>query len=104
MTAADLIEFYTTIDEYMPDYDAKRTTTEDVVRSVIIPETKSWECSYAEAYGKIAFPSKIVTHTWKNLFTDLVAAVVADALEEDTYDHIAQTLVTRQGRDQLLQE
>ena len=28
----------------------------------------------------------MVTHTWENLFRDLVAAVVADALEENTFD------------------
>ena len=28
----------------------------------------------------------MVTHTWENLFRDLCAAVIADALEENTFD------------------
>ena len=28
----------------------------------------------------------MVTHSWENLFRDLCAAVIADALEENTFD------------------
>lgn len=33
----------------------------------------------------------MVTHTWENLFRDLVAAVVADALDENTFDVLLGT-------------
>merc|ERR1712087_566524 len=36
--------------------------------------------------GRPTRPNKMVTHNWANLFTDLIGAIVADALDDDTYD------------------
>jgi hypothetical protein len=90
----------------MLDYDPNVTTTRDVVRSVIIPMTRpdgvsEESSSYAAKYGSTKLPEKMVTHNWTNLFDDLVAAVVADALGEKTYDAIAKELQTPAGRQQL---
>eukprot|EP00913_Durusdinium_trenchii_P035055 g32792.t1 len=51
-------------------------------------------CAYAVhiADGKPVPVRNMVTHTWENLFRDLVAAVVADALDENTFDVIAHIL------------
>ncbi|CAE7599867.1 SYT4 [Symbiodinium natans] len=38
----------------------------------------------------------MVTHSWRNKFTFLLAALIADALNNEKYDHIAQLLSTRQ--------
>ena len=47
---------------------------------------------YTTAHGVTALPSKMVTHNWSNLFTDLIAGVVADALGEKMYDQVAAKL------------
>lgn len=39
-----------------------------------------------------AKPEKMVTHNWGNLFSDLVASIVADALEEKEYCRVAYLL------------
>ena len=39
---------------------------------------------------------KMVTHSWRNKFVNLLAAVLADALEMETYDHMVQLLKERQ--------
>ncbi len=106
MTASGLLEFCsTTLCDVMPNYDARKTTTEDVVRRVIIPLTKSKSCrSYADEYGKNDFPMKMVTHNWQNKFNDLIAAVLADALGEDAYDQIAEQLATVEGKKELAQK
>ena len=38
-----------------------------------------------------------MTHNWTNLFANLVAAIIADALEEDTYAEIADQLSSKMG-------
>ena len=106
MTAAKLLEFCcTTLRDKMDKFDAKKTTTNDVVRSVIIPVTRPdndaspVSSSYAAVHGEKAFPMKMVTHNWNNLFADLIAAVVADALGEDSYGRIAEKLASRDGTE-----
>merc|ERR1712151_806408 len=42
--------------------------------------------------GRYTRPQKMVTHNWSNLFRDMVAAVVADALDEAEYQMIAYFL------------
>jgi hypothetical protein len=108
MTVYQLLSFCTTdLRVRMPKFDPMKTTTRDVVRSVIIPKTREVSggaCSFATAYGTIEFPWKMVTHAWDNLFSDLIAAVVADALGEDTYAEIATKLATLEGTMALMQE
>ena len=54
--------------------------------------------------GRRLRPTAMVTHTWHSHFRDLVAAVVADALEETHFFRIARllesdiNLVKRRGR------
>ena len=47
-------------------------------------------------------PGKMVTHNWSNLFRDMLAAVLADALGEHTFDFITRLL--NDGRVDLLEQ
>jgi len=82
--------------DYMDWFDPNQNSTNDVVRGAIIPMTKESQTSLATVMmkGKYTRPNKMVTHNWGNLFRDLVAAIVADALEEDQFCHIAALLNT----------
>mmetsp|Transcript_91393 Transcript_91393/g.261625 ORF Transcript_91393/g.261625 Transcript_91393/m.261625 type:complete len:540 (+) Transcript_91393:69-1688(+) len=42
--------------------------------------------------GKTVRPQKMVTHNWSNLFRDLVACIVSDALNESTFGLVADLL------------
>lgn len=43
----------------------------------------------------------MVTHNWSNLFLDLVAGILADALGKEYYAGIAEKLLTRHGIREL---
>ena len=45
--------------------------------------------------GVYTRPHKMVTHNWSNLFRDLVAAIIADALGEDEYENISYLLTRK---------
>eukprot|EP00443_Scrippsiella_acuminata_P007678 CAMPEP_0115178134 /NCGR_PEP_ID=MMETSP0270-20121206/5743_1 /TAXON_ID=71861 /ORGANISM="Scrippsiella trochoidea, Strain CCMP3099" /LENGTH=509 /DNA_ID=CAMNT_0002591085 /DNA_START=593 /DNA_END=2122 /DNA_ORIENTATION=- len=95
ITLDGLLRFYTGLGHrYMPHYSTALHTTADVVRQAIIPESKASQSSLASVLmsGKCIYPQKMVTHTWRNLFRDLVAAVVADALGEPSFGMIAKLL------------
>ncbi|CAE7793281.1 RPS13, partial [Symbiodinium sp. CCMP2456] len=94
ITARELLEFYKQLgSRTMPHYSAGMHTTGDVVRQAIIPITRSGCCSYAEVTGREPLrPAKMVTHSWRNLFRDLVAAVIADAVRETSFELISQLL------------
>ena len=94
ITARELLEFYKQLgSRTMPHYSAGSHTTGDVVRQAIIPITKSRCCSYAEVTGREPLrPAKMVTHSWRNLFRDLAAAVIADAVRETSFELISQLL------------
>lgn len=94
ITAMELLEFYKQLGSgTMPHYSAGMHTTGDVVRQAIIPITRSGRCSYAEATGREPLrPAKMVTHSWRSLFRDLVAAVIADAVRETSFELISQLL------------
>ena len=57
------------------------------MRLGIIPATRSTGRAYAVdiAQGKRKV-DRMVTHSWENLFRDLVAAVLADAMQETTFE------------------
>jgi len=78
----------------MPHYAPFRSTTTDVVRQVVIPATRTGTggVSYAEMFSDSGAPQCMVTHTWSNLFIDLVAAVVAHACGLQDYSRIADRL------------
>ncbi|CAE7616982.1 LRK10L-1.1 [Symbiodinium sp. CCMP2592] len=109
---SELLDFYESLGcegSRMPHFDPCRSTTHDVVRQAIIPASRqgSGGMSYAELLqqtGHVAnrMPDCMVTHSWSNLFLDLVAAVVADALGHDEYDKVAHCL--RQGHVETLRQ
>eukprot|EP00927_Polykrikos_kofoidii_P068005 TRINITY_DN63418_c0_g1_i1.p1 TRINITY_DN63418_c0_g1~~TRINITY_DN63418_c0_g1_i1.p1 ORF type:complete len:582 (-),score=84.28 TRINITY_DN63418_c0_g1_i1:70-1779(-) len=63
----------------------KDTTTADVVRDIIIPETADERCCYM--HGQVRMlggthpPKKFVSHWWGNRFRDSVMAIVQDATQ-----------------------
>eukprot|EP00930_Biecheleria_cincta_P089491 TRINITY_DN7880_c0_g1_i1.p1 TRINITY_DN7880_c0_g1~~TRINITY_DN7880_c0_g1_i1.p1 ORF type:complete len:714 (-),score=108.52 TRINITY_DN7880_c0_g1_i1:407-2515(-) len=94
-TLAALLEFYCRLGkDVMTHFDPARHTTNDVVRQAIIP--LSFESKDALAVqmmqGVPTRPSKMITHNWGNLFADLVAVIIADALGEFCYSKIAKLL------------
>lgn len=95
-TVGKLVDFWRNLRTLMPHFDPKRHTTKDVTWQVIIPGSAATGQAYASVMmdGQPTKPTKMVTHTWSNLFRDLVAAVVADALEETTYGIIGWLLET----------
>eukprot|EP00438_Fugacium_kawagutii_P014606 Skav210577 [mRNA] locus=scaffold3272:31961:33814:- [translate_table: standard] len=96
----DLLAFYKQIfDPVIMSFEPAIHTTNDVVRLAIIPLTSSTCSSYAELVNKNheVMPHKMVTHNWSNLFRDLVAAVVSDALEEHTFDYVSELLSDMEG-------
>ena len=46
--------------------------------------------------GQPFLAQKMVTHSWRNTFTHLLAAIFADALDVEKYDEIARILVQRE--------
>jgi len=47
--------------------------------------------------GEPVYPVRMVTHNWSNTFMHLVAAVVAESLDSDTYYEVAELLITPRG-------
>jgi len=88
-TMRALLGFYKRLGtaEVMPHYDSTRSTTLDVVRQAVIPLSSEAKSSLASVMmeGKVVRPQMMVTHNWGNLFRDLVACIIADALGEDEY-------------------
>ena len=96
----ELLVFYKGLgDTVMPSFHPSVHTTHDVVRLAVIPLTSSDCISYAQLVnkGEIVLPKKMVTHNWSNLFRDLLASVISDALEEHTFEFIAELLSDRAG-------
>ena len=96
----NLLLFYKQLgDSVMPSFQPSVHTTNDVVRLAIIPLTATSCSSYAELVNqhKEVLPQKMVTHNWSNLFRDLLASVVADALGELTFEFIAELLSDTAG-------
>ena len=90
-----LIQFYKGLGkDYMEHFKGGMSTTADVVRSAIIPLSREQRCAYSEVMmrGACLKPAVMVTHGWGNIFSDLVAAILADALDEIEYDMIAYML------------
>jgi len=82
----------------MPSFRPAMSTTRDVVREAIIPVSRFSDGSGGEALatkwnrGERVRAEKMVTHAWSNFFTDLVAAIVAEALGQDRYIEAAGLL------------
>lgn len=94
-----LLRFYQRLGSprLMPDFDPSRHTTADVVRRAIIPSSRGQDWPNGALATKLmrgreTVPTCMVTHTWSNLFSHLVAAVVADALGVPEYAAILPRL------------
>ena len=83
----NLLNFYLELgsDTLFPVYKVEHTT-EDVTREAILPRTmtNTGGIAYAEINGK-HLAERMVTHHWKNTFHNLVAAIVADAMDDPLY-------------------
>ncbi|CAE7308606.1 unnamed protein product, partial [Symbiodinium necroappetens] len=115
MSVDQLLDFYaklgpkrTTGELRMTHFDPARSTTTDVVRHVVIPESRCGDTGKALAEvvqsssRMCCRPSssptvRMVTHHWANRFRDLVAAVVADSLGLKRWDSIADELSSGRG-------
>ena len=100
----ELLAFYTNLgDTVMQSFQPSVHTTTDVVRLAIIPLTASSCSSYAQLVNKGAkvLPKKMVTHNWSNLFRDLLASVISEALGEHTFEFVAELLSDKAGVEAL---
>lgn len=105
----ELLLFYALLGNggLMPHYDPLRSTTNDVVRQAVVPlsraaQSASGGVAYSEHLGRDIAPAQcLVTHTWSNLFVDLVAAVVADSMELESYHEVASALA--EGEHEVIQ-
>lgn len=101
--AGALLDFFERLSETKPSYNPRVHTTNDVVRGAIIPLPVRMSRGYALAdmMSKTdlerPFPDCMVTHDWHNLFSHLVAAVMADSFDKDEYGPIAEMLCTSDG-------
>ncbi|CAK9023988.1 unnamed protein product [Durusdinium trenchii] len=101
-----LLSFYRRLGkDVMLSYQPDVHTTNDVVRLAIIPSTSTACSSYAQLVneGESLMPGKMVTHNWSNLFRDLLASVIADALGEHTSELISALLSEPSGINALEQ-
>ena len=100
----ELLAFYKNLgDTVMPSFQPSVHTTADVVRLAIIPLTASYCSSYAQLVNKgvKVLPKKMVTHNWSNLFRDLLASVISEALGEHTFEFVAELLSDKAGVEAL---
>ena len=100
----ELLAFYKNLgDTIMQSFQPSVHTTTDVVRLAIIPFTASSCSSYAQLVNRGAkvLPKKMVTHNWSNLFRDLLASVISDALGEHTFEFVAELLSDKAGVEAL---
>ena len=96
----ELLAFYKNLDDtILQSFQPSVHTTTDVVRLAIIPLTASSCSSYAQLVNKGAkvLPKKMVTHNWSNLFRDLLASVISEALGEHTFEFVAELLSDKAG-------
>eukprot|EP00434_Breviolum_minutum_P021264 symbB.v1.2.018759.t1/scaffold1510.1/size114631/3 len=104
VSAKMLLDFYLQLgQEAMPHFDPKISTTNDVVRHVVIPRSRDGDVglSFAEKFkpAKVSREPRMVTHHWSNRFADLIASVLADALGLKRWDLMAERLRAGQGED-----
>ena len=96
----ELLRFYRRLgSEIMLSYQSDVHTTNDVVRLAITPLTAASCSSYAELVNgnESLMPKKMVTHNWSNLFRDLLASVVANAVGEHTFELVSALLSDEAG-------
>jgi len=93
---SSLLKFYSELHLHMPHFKPGVHRTLDVVRQVIIPLSREAGTSMATILmeGRPTLPDRMVTHGWSNLFRNLMASIVADALDEDEYESLAYLMDT----------
>ena len=101
VAVGQLLDFHKRLgsENLMPHFDPLRSTTNDVVRHAIIPESRCGNLGKALAEvlpRRSTGTPRMVTHHWQNRFSDLLAVVVADSLGMKRWDSIAQQLSTKQ--------
>ncbi|CAE8618650.1 unnamed protein product [Polarella glacialis] len=109
MTVDDLLQFYGKLGtEVMPHFDPRKSTTHDVVRQAIIPLSGAGVAggvgsAYATvvANGQPRLPQKLVTHNWSNIFSHLIAAVLADCMNCQTFEKSLAMLLEPKGLEEL---
>ena len=97
MTLRSLLQFYQENLPSMPDwkYAPREHKTRDVVRRAIIPLTSREECAFSVSAFNKDGPKRaqvMVTHNWGNSFSNLLAAVLSDALQECSFSLPAELL------------
>jgi len=125
VTLNAILEFYAHLFETMLDFSPTRSTTHEVVSGSVVPLTADlgqfytwlWQWDDTDrhrdelgagafatlaSYGEAVLPSKMVTHHWANVFSHTVAAIVADALEEEYYGSRVDQLKTADGTRALI--
>eukprot|EP00928_Gymnodinium_smaydae_P073103 TRINITY_DN5634_c0_g2_i3.p1 TRINITY_DN5634_c0_g2~~TRINITY_DN5634_c0_g2_i3.p1 ORF type:complete len:453 (+),score=55.84 TRINITY_DN5634_c0_g2_i3:54-1361(+) len=90
--------------ELMENFEPRTTTTGRVVFQAVIPLTAKHGSDYSALVrqGVHCFPDKMVSHAWSNVFLDLVAAIVADAMGLEFYFHLTPQLQSLAGVEGLL--
>ena len=89
----------------MAGFDAQRSLTNDVVRMAIIPRSRhgAGGKALASVWEEGVWPQSMVTHNWANTFAHLVGAILADALNENTYEDIAGQLASQASLSKVRQ-
>lgn len=92
----ELLNFYKLLYEEVPEFRPCESTLFDVVTAAILPMSRSGHGGEALATlwskGAPRQPEIMVTHCWRNVFTNLVAALLADALGRREYAELAGQL------------
>jgi len=119
ISAHQLLSFYLRLGRQgetpmMPHFDPRISTTNDVVRQAIIPQSRLDDKgkalaevlpSHSEPPRRLSITAavtsksapRMVTHHWANRFCDLVAAVLADGLGLTRWDTVAEQLILGQA-------
>eukprot|EP00931_Biecheleriopsis_adriatica_P118970 TRINITY_DN94261_c0_g1_i1.p1 TRINITY_DN94261_c0_g1~~TRINITY_DN94261_c0_g1_i1.p1 ORF type:complete len:662 (+),score=129.04 TRINITY_DN94261_c0_g1_i1:35-1987(+) len=121
ISLADILDFYIGLFRTMPHFNPAKSTTRDVVRGAVIPQTARLgygkrrhhmkaaagdvpaDCAYATRVnrGVRNEPERFVTHTWGSRFCHTIAAIVADAQGAENFSEVAARLSSAQGARQV---
>mmetsp|Transcript_21499 Transcript_21499/g.46029 ORF Transcript_21499/g.46029 Transcript_21499/m.46029 type:complete len:853 (-) Transcript_21499:309-2867(-) len=133
ITAWELLVFYQELrsSEVLPHFDPDTHTMNDIVRAVVIPQSRLGDRGFAyadllaerrkEAKQKeseerlnsgaapleggaegILYAQRMVTHDWRNQFVNTVSAVLADALSQREYGPIVRELRSDAGVERMI--
>lgn len=93
----ELLKFYAMMCKDEEAFCPQESTLHDVVAKFVIPLSRVGDGGKALASvwsnGEERQPGFMVTHVWSNVFTNLIAALVADALGGNTFADVADALI-----------